>query len=196
MKQLKQEIPDFQHPQSQTTAPAYGQVFSDTLSTTDIATQTAGLQQQIKDIISKNVNFNTDIIGLFETINTVPTAVPASPYEQVKLYVNGSVFRVYWYDSLGKIWHYAQQGPFAGVVAANGTAVSLPSGWTSAKTNTGRYTVTHNLGTTSYAVVISPTVNNADNHDVASKGSNSFTTELLLNGGFADCQFDFLLTPL
>ncbi len=42
---------------------------------------------------------------------------------------------------------------YGGQVASDGSAVSLPIGWTSARNSTGRYTITHNLGTTAYAVV-------------------------------------------
>ncbi len=52
------------------------------------------------------INFNTDIIGLYETVSVAPTNTPASPYDQVKIYVNGSTYRLYWYDSVGHVWHY------------------------------------------------------------------------------------------
>lgn len=45
-------------------------------------------------------------------------------------------------------------GIFAGRVAANGTAIRLPSGWTSERTSAGAYTITHNLGVTTYSVVL------------------------------------------
>jgi hypothetical protein len=52
------------------------------------------------------INFNTDIIGLFETVSVVPTNVPKSPYDQVKVYVSGATYRLYWYDANGGVWHY------------------------------------------------------------------------------------------
>jgi hypothetical protein len=42
---------------------------------------------------------------------------------------------------------------YSGRVAAAGTAIKLPSGWSSTKTATGKYTITHNLGTTNYTIV-------------------------------------------
>lgn len=46
-------------------------------------------------------------------------------------------------------------GGYAGFVNADGTAGNLPSAWTSSKTGTGQYIVTHNLGTTNYSAVAS-----------------------------------------
>lgn len=45
-------------------------------------------------------------------------------------------------------------GIYVGYVQFDGTAVRLPSGWTSVKNSTGSYTVTHNLGTTNYVVIL------------------------------------------
>lgn len=43
---------------------------------------------------------------------------------------------------------------YSGMVVSGGTAGSFfPSGWTVTDDGTGHYTVTHNLGTTSYSVV-------------------------------------------
>ncbi len=44
---------------------------------------------------------------------------------------------------------------YPGNIQQNGTATSLPQGWTSARNSGGNYTVTHNLGHTNYVVVIS-----------------------------------------
>lgn len=49
---------------------------------------------------------------------------------------------------------YVDEHSFAGSITSGGAGTILPKGWTSAKTATGKYTVTHNLGHTSYAVVI------------------------------------------
>jgi len=43
---------------------------------------------------------------------------------------------------------------YGGKVNDNGDAIYLPAGWTSTRTGTGEYTVTHNLGTTAYAVLL------------------------------------------
>lgn len=40
---------------------------------------------------------------------------------------------------------------YAGYINSGGTAGSLPVGWSSSKTGTGQYTLTHNLGTANYS---------------------------------------------
>jgi hypothetical protein len=41
---------------------------------------------------------------------------------------------------------------YVGHIAVDGTAIRLPSGWSSTRTATGNYTVTHNLGSDDYVV--------------------------------------------
>lgn len=99
--------PHFQHPQPQKSQPATGQ----------IATDTAPTDQQLQDLTNRvqaleitargRVVFNTGLIGLFETVSVVPTGTPLSPYDQVKIYVNSTTYRLYVYDSVGHVWHYA-----------------------------------------------------------------------------------------
>lgn len=59
----------------------------------------SGLQAQA-------IDWSTNITGLFETVSVAPTNVPKSPYDQVKIYVNSTTYRIYWYDSTGHVWHY------------------------------------------------------------------------------------------
>lgn len=60
--------------------------------------------------------------------------------------------------SNGTRWWQIVLGSFAGAVGSTGTAQTLPRGWTSSKTATGVYVITHNLNITAteYAVVASP----------------------------------------
>lgn len=44
------------------------------------------------------------------------------------------------------------QTTFAGSINTSGSASFLPSGWSSVRTGTGVYKITHNLGTSNYAV--------------------------------------------
>lgn len=64
------------------------------------------LAERVSRLEQKPINLNTDIIGLFETVAVVPTAVPTNAYQQVKIYVNGATLRLYWYDAVGHAWHY------------------------------------------------------------------------------------------
>ncbi len=84
-------------------------------------------------------------------------------------------------------------GIYPGAVTGSGGTTFLPAGWTATKNTTGKYTVTHNLGHTRYTVVMSPSQNIADEHDVSAKTSTTFSVELLLSGSFADCPFNFML---
>lgn len=103
MKEIK---PDFQHPQQQSSQPAVGQVYSSVPDIASLAAQQAQMQTQLSSFQQKRINFNTDIIGLFETVSVVPTNIPTAPYEQIKVYVNGATLRLYWYDSVAHLWHY------------------------------------------------------------------------------------------
>lgn len=47
-----------------------------------------------------------DLVGLFETVSDVPTNVPKSIYDQIKIYVNGVTYRLYCYDGVGQTWRY------------------------------------------------------------------------------------------
>lgn len=101
----KQEAPNFPHPQSQSNQPAYGQVLS-APNLDDLTAEVQSLSQKIDLMRNTRINFNTDLIGLFETVSVAPAGVPVSPYDQVKIYVNSTTYRLYWYDGVGKVWHY------------------------------------------------------------------------------------------
>ena len=106
MDEIKQEKPTFEHPQPQSNEPAYGQVYSDLPPPGVINPDITDLQNRVRDIENKRLNLNTDIIGLFETVSVAPTKTPISPWGQVKIYVNGATYRLYWYDANANVWHY------------------------------------------------------------------------------------------
>ena len=84
--------------------------------------------------------------------------------------------------------------PYAGVVNSDGTAgTPFPSGWSSTKNAGGDYTITHNLGTTSYSVVITA-ISGGDLCKAATISSNTFRVFTFANGGtYTDTKFNFLL---
>lgn len=51
---------------------------------------------------------------------------------------------------------------FAGGLTADGTMVNGPAGWSSTMVEPGLYTVTHDLGTLDYAVVVTPLAKSID----------------------------------
>jgi hypothetical protein len=84
------------------------------------------------------------------------TAIPTSTTNDL---VTAAWFNTYLRDNEAAHWavigaNEAAIGKiYSGRVAAAGTAIKLPSGWSSTKTATGKYTITHNLGTTNYTIV-------------------------------------------
>lgn len=101
-----ESTPTFEHPQPQSNQPAFGQVANSAPNTNELVGNIADINNKIEQLQNKRTNFNTDIIGLYETVSVAPTGVPTSPYEQIKIYVNGATLRFYWYDSVAHVWHY------------------------------------------------------------------------------------------
>lgn len=64
-------------------------------------------------------------------------------------------------------------GSYAGYVNENLIGNILPTGWSATNPTLGTYTITHNLGTTSYSVVASS--DRTDISYISNVGSNSFT---------------------
>ena len=83
---------------------------------------------------------------------------------------------------------------FGGNVVSGAAGTLFPSGWTVTHTSTGVYTITHNLNTTAYAVVIT-LVTPGLIAAVTSRAANSFqvSTENLTPAA-ANGDFDFILT--
>lgn len=77
--------------------------------------QVQELQRQIDELIKSHqhdglnaslIDLDLHLDGLLETVDTAPTGTPRNLYEQVKIYVNSTTYRLYWYDSEGAVWHY------------------------------------------------------------------------------------------
>lgn len=45
--------------------------------------------------------------GFFEIVSTAPTHRPKNMFEQIKLYVNGATYRIYFYDYKARAWRFA-----------------------------------------------------------------------------------------
>ncbi len=98
----------FQHPQPQGISPYAGQQEFNpdgTLSMSPTMLELSSLGQKLPP--QPRVNFNTDIIGLFQTVSVAPTQTPVSPYQQIQIYVNSTTYRLYVYDNTAGVWHYA-----------------------------------------------------------------------------------------
>lgn len=188
----------FQHPQLQSQQPFSGQVYSNILDNAGINQELERVNEKFGELDRKRVNLTTDIIGLFETVTSAPTGTPIGPWGQIKIYNN----KLYFYDSVSKTWDStAGSGSQGGLVNAAGTAGAyFPAGWSVARPSTGVYTVTHNLGSTSYAVVCT-IIGSAviTIYNITNRGSNSFTITFYNQTGSitwaaANTDFDFILT--
>lgn len=84
---------------------------------------------------------------------------------------------------------------FRGRVQGGGTAITLPSGWSSASGSTGVITVTHNLGSANYTLLFTGT--NGSGNVIATentKGANSFVVHTTDDGGsLVDVDINFIL---
>lgn len=47
-----------------------------------------------------------DLLGMFQTVSTAPTATPKRIINQIQIYTNGGTLRLYWYDTTNNTWHY------------------------------------------------------------------------------------------
>ena len=64
------------------------------------------LQSRIQALETKRTMI-FDIYGLFQTVSVAPTGIPHSIYDQIKIYVNSTTYRLYVYDFTNNVWHYA-----------------------------------------------------------------------------------------
>jgi hypothetical protein len=71
-----------------------------------IAYQVGTLEDKVQDLENRRIQIETDVFGLFETVSAAPTGTPQTVYDQVKIYVNSTTYRLYWYDTVGHVWHY------------------------------------------------------------------------------------------
>lgn len=83
---------------------AQSQAGNDITQTTDNRIQ--DLDQRISYLENKPMTLETDLIGLFETVSAIPTGIPRTLYDQIKIYVNSTTLRLYWYDANAHVWHY------------------------------------------------------------------------------------------
>jgi hypothetical protein len=121
------------------------------------------------------------------------TAIPTSTTNDL---ITAAWFNTYLRDN--EAYYYSELvAIYSGRVAAAGTAIKLPSGWSSSKLTTGKYRVTHNLGTANYTVV-GASVNKFWALTVA-QGTNYFDCQVMGHDNadglmkFYDEQFHFIL---
>lgn len=96
--------PHFQHPQSQSQQPSYGQVFSQNENFDGLNQQIQELTRRLDALDVKRINWNTDIIGLVETVTAAPTIQPKSPFDQIKIAVISGTSYLYIYNATNRVW--------------------------------------------------------------------------------------------
>lgn len=77
----------------------------------------------------------------------------------------------YGQDSFGNI--IPQPQSFVGIIKGDGTGAWLPPGWSSVKNSTGNYTITHNLNSHTYTVMVTP-INSYYNLSINNFITNTF----------------------
>lgn len=148
-------------------------------------------QSQTKD---PDVNLE-DVWGNLPMVTGIPTYSPKNFRDSIALDTTSGI--LYYYDLTNALWRQIGGGAvqYQGTVNGDGTASSLPSGWSSVRNSAGNYTVTHNLGTTSYGIVPTPFGNDALHAIVLTIASNSFTVVTANNAGSdVDTAFIFILS--
>lgn len=91
---------------------------------------------------------------------------------------------------------YVDGKSYVGAVVNNSAGTLFPTSWVCSANTTGSYTITHNLNTVAYAVLIEPINLLAKNdnvaHTVSTIGANSFTvTFVQSNSPTTDINTDF-----
>lgn len=63
--------------------------------------------------VNTRVNF-FDILGKFQVVSAVPTGKPNDVSGQIKIYTNGTTYRLYWYDTTAGAWRYVPSSGLSG----------------------------------------------------------------------------------
>lgn len=84
---------------------------------------------------------------------------------------------------------------YAGYVNSNGTAGSLPTGWTSTQTGTGQYTITHNLASANYSAPVNAFGASAFGKYNSVNANDVQYVFLDTAGSLTDTRFYFVLIP-
>jgi len=137
-----------------------------------------------------------NIWGYFKRVTGVPTYIPVNTDSTLALHTDKA--QIDYYDDTNNQWRSigsSGSASYGGSVASDAGSNTLPSGW-SASVNTTTYTITHNLGTTAYAVAFS--VASYSLKDVLqTRGANSFSVDFENSSGTAFATaFDFILIPI
>ncbi len=81
------------------------------MDTTQLEKRITELENQMRSHAHKGYDTQRidffDVFGLFDTVSAVPTGIPNTPKDQIKIYKNSTTYRLYWYDFVNAQWRYA-----------------------------------------------------------------------------------------
>ncbi len=109
-------------------------------------------EEPVSAPVAQSTNIE-EVFGGFPEVTSTPTWVPKNFKDSIA--INTSTNTLYYYNTTHNTWKAITTTPsYGGYVNTSASSATLPAGW-SASYNGGSksFTVTHNLSTTSYAVV-------------------------------------------
>lgn len=146
-------------------------------------------------------NFGGQIVeqfGQFQQVTAIPTWTPRTFRDSIALDTTST--KLYYYDFTNNQWRtLGASNSYGGYVDSGGSG-TLPTGWSSSYNGTSKvYTVTHNLGTTSYGVVPAAMGSGAlvgyFIPQQLARNTNDFQVVFTTTGGAAGAtEFNFILT--
>jgi len=87
------------------------QSLSNTTKQTDLEARIKRLEDRIETQNHDGLNSVKielqNIASLFEVVDTIPSNLPNTAYGQIKIYINGTTYRLYVYDQTNDTWHYS-----------------------------------------------------------------------------------------
>lgn len=168
-------------------------------SGTDLKTDPSGIEEEgahpLRKVIEHSHNdVDSDRIwweelkGFIEVVSAAPTHIPKLLSDSIKLY--GST--LYIYDYVANSWKtIGGSNTYGG--SSSGSV--LPAGWSITNPSTGNYQVTHNLGYSNYALVLS--VHSLAIALISGKGSTTFNVNTKTTAGVdSNTSFDFVLVKI
>src|SRR3990167_6244946 len=135
-----------------------------------------------------------DLWGTFLRVTSVPTHTPKRFAESIALDESEDI--IYYYDFANNQWRTISEPSvtmYRGKVDETGTGDLLPTGWTSEKTATGKYKVTHNLGHNNYAVAITPLGTLLHYLDPAPDSTAFYYATITVGATFIDSDAHFIV---
>lgn len=139
----------------------------------------------------ENEHHIQESFGMIPTVTATPTYTPRKFSEQFR--INSTDQSLELYDQENHTWiSLGTDTSYGGKVTSNAAGSPFPSGWSLEHPSTGNYTITHNLGTNNYVVVVMCDSTTTRAITITSKSSSSFNIYIKNSAGSdtdTDCYF-------